>query len=479
VNNSSIANPALAEGRSERAAFFWWACTETGVIAYFFTAVVVLWSVYLGLDLPGGLGQRPPSSRSVSGDDPFLVATTRWDGQHYLEIASQGYSYEPDRASSVAFFPLYPMLVAAVFRGTGMPLEWAGLLVAHVLLIAAFVLLAAYASQRYARASGQLVAYAVLAFGVFPTTFFMRMSYSESTFLVLALLAMFGMERGWRPIVVVAIVGLATASRSVGVALVPVVWLYVWRRAEAGPHPQPLSRKRARGVLNWLSRKRERGGLDELSRSAISEPSGPHPQPLSRKRERGVLNRLARIACLTPVALWGLLAYMAFQYAEFGEPLAFAKTQSHWRGRPDVPWGEKALALAAWEPIWSAYMPSSPGYAGRYARELPAWCNLQMANPVFFVAAAALVGLGAAKRWLSGREILLAAGLLLIPYVTRGFDMCMASQGRFAGVVFPVYLVLGRLLCGAPPVVAVGVFALSAVYLAVYAALFAAGYVMI
>jgi hypothetical protein len=170
---------------------------------------------------------------------------------------------------------------------------------------------------------------------------------------------------------------------------------------------------------------------------------------------------------------------MAFQYAEFGEPLAFAKTQTNWRSRPDEGWGEKALALAAWEPIWSAYMPSSPGYAGRYAPELPAWFNLQMADPVFFVAAAALVGLGAAKRWLSGGEILLAAGLLLIPYVTRGFDMCMASQGRFAAVVFPVYLVLGRLLHAAPLVVSVGVFALSAVYLAVYAALFAAGYVMI
>ncbi len=57
--------------------------------------------------------------------------------------------------------------------------------------------------------------------------------------------------------------------------------------------------------------------------------------------------------------------------------------------------------------------------------------------------------------------------------------MCMASQGRIAAVVFPVYLVLGRLLCGAPLVVSAGILGLSAVYLAVYAALFAAGHVMI
>ncbi len=439
MNDSSSPNPALAEGRPDPAALSWWACIEVGVIAYYFTGLVVLLGIFLGLDLVGGLGQRLPPREIPLSDDLFLVATTHWDGQHYLDIVREGYSYDPQRRSNVAFFPLYPILVAAVFHATGMPLEWAGLAVAHVLLVAVFVLLAAYVAERYGRASPQLAAYAVLAFGLFPTTFFMRMTYSESTFLVLALLAMLGMERGWRPIVVAVIVGLTTATRPVGVALVPVFWLYVWRRAETSPHPPPLSRK-------W---------------------------------ERGVLRRLARVACLTPVATWGLLAYMAFQYAEFGEPLAFAKTQSHWRARGDLAWGDKALALAAWEPVWSAYMPSSPGYAGRRARAVPAWFSLPLANPVFFVAAAALVGLGAAKRWLSGGEVLLSAGLLLIPYVTRGFDMCMASQGRFAAVVFPMYLVLGRLLHGAPLVASVGVFALSAVYLAIYAALFAAGHVMI
>jgi len=455
MNDSSTPNPALAEGRPDHAGVFWWPRIEIGGITYCSTALLVLLGVFLALDFFEGVGQRLSPRKIPVSDDPFLVATTHWDGQWCLQVASEGYFYDADKMSNVAFFPLYPMFVAAVFRATGIPLEWAGLVVAHVLLIAAFVLLAAYVAQRYARASPQLAVYVVLAFGLFPTTFFLRMTYNESTFLALALLAMFGMERGWRPVVVAVIVGLATAARPVGVALVPALWLYVWHRGETGPHPRPLSRTRERG------------------------DAGPHPQPLSRIRERGVLRRLAPIIYLTPVALWGLLAYMAFQYAEFDEPLAFAKTQSHWRRRPAESWGEKALALAAWEPIWSAYMPSSPGYTARRGAEVPAWCNLQMADPVFFVATAALVGLGAAKRWLTGGEVLLSAGLLLIPYVTRGFEMCMASQGRYASLAFPVYLVLGRLLCGAPLVVSVAVFAISAVYLAIYAALFAAGYLMI
>ena len=450
MNDSSTPNPALAEDRPEHAGVLWWPRIEIGGITYCSTALLVLVGVFLALDFFEGVGQRLSPRKIRVSDDPFLVATTHWDGQWCLQIASEGYSYDAEHMSNVAFFPLYPMLVAAVFRGTGMPLEWAGLVVAHVLLIAAFVLLAAYVGQRYARAAPQLAVYVVLAFGLFPTTFFMRMTYGESTFLALALLAMFGMERGWRPVVVAVIVGLATAARPVGVALVPALWLYVWGQAETGPHSRPLS-QRERGAANTLS----------------------------RKRERAVLRRLAPVMYLTPLALWGLLAYMAFQYVEFGEPLAFAKTQSHWRSRPHESWGEKALALAAWEPIWSAYMPSSPGYTGRRGAEVPAWCNLQMAHPVFFVATAALVGLGAAKRWLTGGEVLLSAGLLLIPYVTRGFEMCMASQGRYASLAFPVYLVLGRLLCGAPLVVSVAVFAISAVYLVIYSALFAAGYVMI
>jgi len=39
---------------------------------------------------------------------------SRWDAGWYLEIARDGYRYEPGVPSNAAFFPLYPLLIRAV-----------------------------------------------------------------------------------------------------------------------------------------------------------------------------------------------------------------------------------------------------------------------------------------------------------------------------------------------------------------------------
>ncbi len=88
----------------------------------------------------------------------------------------------------------------------------------------------------------------------------------------------------------------------------------------------------------------------------------------------------------------------------------------------------------------------------------------------------ALIAVGAWKRWLNRLEVSLAAGLLLIPYVTRSHEMCMAGMGRFAAAVVPIYLVLGQLLARLPPPVAAMLLSLSGFLMGVYAALFAAWY---
>ncbi len=419
-SNSSGGSPLVSSGLRRVS---WARAIENSVAVYYLTAMIMLFGVYLGLDLlPGGHDSPPKIQRS---EDELLRATSHWDGQFFLQIAWHGYSYDSDQSSNVAFFPVYPALVAMLFHGTGMPIEVAGLLVAHASLLIAFVLLFAYVEQRYDKDGREIGPYTLVALSFFPAAFFMRMTYSESTFLLLAVLVFFGMQRRWRPIALALIVGLATATRPVGVALLPPFLLYVWRQSE--------SHRRAIWQLAWL----------------------------------------------VPLALWGLLAYMAFQYLEFGTPLAFVQTQSHWRTRPEVGWLEQAAALLSLEPIWSSYLPTSPGYSGRFGTDIPAWFNLQMANSVFFVGAVVLVAWGALKRWLTTSEVLLAAGLLLIPYVTRSFEMCMASQGRFVTVAFPIYLVLGRLLWRAPITVSAGLLGLSAVYMAVYAALFAAGFFVI
>jgi hypothetical protein len=61
-------------------------------------------------------------------------ALAHWDGAHYLQIARSGYvdklTFYPDGKPTrmdIAFFPLYPMLMAALHTVTRLPLEAAGL----------------------------------------------------------------------------------------------------------------------------------------------------------------------------------------------------------------------------------------------------------------------------------------------------------------------------------------------------------------
>jgi hypothetical protein len=102
--------------------------------------------------------------------------------------------------------------------------------------------------------------------------------------------------------------------------------------------------------------------------------------------------------------------------------------------------------------------------------------NLHLANPLYWLFACGMVMYGALKRWLTANEVTLSAGLLLIPYVLRAQEMGMAGMGRFAAVVFPVYIVMGRLLAKMPPTVAAALLAICGFFLGAYAALFAAWY---
>lgn len=167
---------------------------------------------------------------------------------------------------------------------------------------------------------------------------------------------------------------------------------------------------------------------------------------------------------------------MCYQYLAFGEPLAFAKTHQHWGYRHAASATERLSALARLEPIWSVYDRSSTAsWTKRDAEGIP-WFSMRFANPIYFATAAALVVIGGWRQWLSAYEISAGALLLLIPYVTRAYEMQMSSMGRFVIVTFPIYLVLGRVLARLPFAVASGLVFLAAFFLGAYSALYAAGY---
>lgn len=366
----------------------------------------------------------------------MLTGLSRWDGNHYRTIVTNGYDYDTERGSRVAFFPAYPVAARIMARLFEMGDRLALTATSQLCLIAALLAMNGYLSARSNPELGgadgskrgddpSVREYVLLAMALMPTTFFFRMAYSESLFLLAAILALYAMTTSRGALVPAIAVGFATAVRPVGIGLlVPLAWII-------------------------------------------------------RKRSTSNVAAASRFICLLPLACWGLLAYMAFQYWKFGQPFAFALTQEHWHLRPPAPLGDKLISLLSWEPIRSVYEPGAHGYWRDTDGVNISLFSLQFANPIYFLGTVALVSLGAGLRWLTAEELLMSIAFLAIPYFTRGYEMCMASQGRFAAVVFPVYIVLGQLLSRIRTAVAVAILVFAAFLMAVYAALFAAGYALI
>jgi hypothetical protein len=386
-----------------------------GVIVYYLTTFIVFCGAAFGH------GFLQPASHQWTKQRPLWDCFANWDGDWYAKIAREGYQYDPGRLSNISFFPAFPLLGRAVADVTGIQMETALLIVAQLSLVATFVVLARYLRHRIDASNSDAAAWALLAFGVWPTAMFCRMAYSESLFLLSAVISLYAMERRWPLVAIALVIGFATATRSVGVCLlVPFAW-HVWR--ESAPF--------------W-----------------------------------GLVRRL----WLLPVACWGLLAFMSFQYWAFGEPLAFAQAQDNWRVRPAAPATTRCLDLLLLEPVRAVFDPASPCYWARPAEERNPLFSLRLANPLYWLAALALVGIGTWKRWLTAYEWSLALALLLVPYLLRSHDMCMFGMGRFTAVAFPIYLVMGHLQARLPSTIAAMVMAISGFFLAAYAALFVAWY---
>lgn len=391
----------------------WFSFIQRGFALYFLTSFVACFGVIFG----SVYVVKPHQMRS-----DVICAFANWDGRHYKRIVEEGYQYDSTRASRVAFFPAFPMTGRVAFAAFGLRAEIALLLVSHCSLALSFVFMFAYVDARLGGDPDGACLYTILAFGLWPTSFFFRLAYSESLFVLTCILAVYGLEKRWPLWVVCAIAGFATGSRPVGVALAPLVCLAIW------------------------------------------------------KHHQTRIELLGKLLVLLPLSCWGVLCYAMWQYFEFGDPFCFSRTQSHWRIRTPVGLREKLDALAIFEPIWSVYSPASSCFGGGGGSEPVIWFSLRFANPIFFVASAFLVGVGFWHRWLNANEVVLSSGLLLIPYVTRSHEMCFCSFGRFSAVVFPVYFVMGQLLWRIPMWARTCVLVFCGCYLAVYSALFGAGY---
>jgi hypothetical protein len=374
-----------------------------------------------------------------------IAAIVRMDAANYQSIVENGYRYAVEHRSMVAFFPLFPALSWLMAWLGSFHSDTALLVVANSFLALSLFVLSLFSYRPNPELVWKETQWSLVLFCLMPAGFFLRMGYAESMLVFFAALALLGMQRGWPLWVLAVIAGLASGTRPVGIAVSAAVWWYYVFDRERTPHPLPQG---------------ERGQ---------ETPSG---SPFVRGR------KWLHLLWIMPLSCWGLLAYMAYLWWAFDAPLAFAQTQQHWTFYAPVQgsFSDKVWSLITLEPIWNVYNPDSIRFWARGDSQGNPLFSCLFWNPIFYLFCWFLIILGWCKRWLTGPEIVLSLGLLLIPYVTRAYEMSMASHARFAAVVIPQYFVLGRLFAMLPPAVAGCICGLMGLMLGLWTALFAAGY---
>lgn len=174
------------------------------------TAATLLWA-------PAAAGSAAQARAWDPITDLVFGTFDQWDADWFLRISRDGY----DQVSA-AFFPLYPALVALL----GSSVVWATLLSLTAAGIGAWCV-AEIARERL----GDAVAHdSVLVLALFPTAFVFTAVYSDGLFLALSAASFLAAQRR-RPWIAGLAGGLAVATRSMGLALLPALAYLLWSRS--------------------------------------------------------------------------------------------------------------------------------------------------------------------------------------------------------------------------------------------------------
>jgi hypothetical protein len=262
------------------------------VLAVFVGVTAALTVVVAHFAGPAGPGAVWPGVVS-----PWLAGWCQGDGTWYLRIADSGYFYTPGRQSSIAFFPVFPMLLRGFGAAFG-DLRIGGWLLGVLAGALAVLLFACWVRSRLPRSSA-LTAIAVLL--VYPYAFFMHGAvYSDGLFLATAIGAFLLVDR--RMYWLAGVVGaLATAGRPVGIAVA--VGLAV-------------------RVLEIRAEDRAKSANFVPPSGTVSPPKRPGLRDLLSAFE-GIGWRQMGVLC----SLLGLAGWCGYLWLRFGDPLAFLTVQ--------------------------------------------------------------------------------------------------------------------------------------------------------
>lgn len=335
-----------------------------------------------------------------------------WDAEHYLYLSTHGYGPE---VRSIAFYPLWPLLMRAATPLAGGNPVVAGMALANLFSLAGWVLFHRAAARRF----GEAVADWSLALLVaFPGALFFQFIYSEPLFFLLVAGLWWGLERRRRG--VAAIAGfLLPLTRGVGVfAVLPVGWAVLASRD-----------------WRWLRRGREdrvpQGRTAEnQNRQIQARPvaaKDPGPTGLGPLEPRPAGRESTAIPWVLPVApMLGWATYLALLWHWTGNPWAGIEAQKFW--------GVHALSH-----LWDV-----PRFVKGFF-EVTAWHAYtgSMLDRLGFV----LVLYALPVLWTHGRDLLAWTLMLaVIPAMSGTFT----SFVRFESCAFPVFLAAGLWLNAGP-----------------------------
>lgn len=317
---------------------------------------------------------RPRSATLPFQSLKFAETFVAWDSGWYFDIAKRGYYYSPDGQSSIAFFPLYPMLVRAtawLFGGSDRAIWLAGIVVSCVAFVLALIVLHRFAER--VLGSREAARRTVLYVAVFPFSLFMTRVYAESVFLLTSVLA--------------------------------VSSAYNQRWTSAGLWGALATLARPNGILVAI------------------------PLALFAMADRpGVRAFVMRGVALLPIPV-ALIGFSAFVYTLSGDALAWLSAQSQWGYFLWNPPWEQLLKLLGRLEKYGLYdyffvSPRAPFY---FVNGLVALACLALTPAIF-------------KRFGAGLGMYVLVSLL-IPLSSNSLE----GLGRYAAVLFPVFMFLGRL----------------------------------
>ncbi len=319
----------------------------------------------------------------------FLDGWVQFDGPEYLAIATDGYSRR-----QIVWFPAYPAALRALERVVGDPVL-AGVLVSAVAGLVATVLFWRWTERVGMDPVGRWFALAALL--LYPYGWFLYgVVYSDALFLAAAVAGFLAVERDhlW----IAAIAGaLATATRPSGFAVAIGLVVLTLERHQVLVVPGPGA--------GWIHRLRI---------------------PV-RVRPGAMRARLA----IPLLSISGLLAYMAYLAATWGDPIGFVTEQGRYH--------DSGPGTLVKQQFFEAF---SGGYDLRHLATTTAQALLVVAVLASVPAVGRRFGWGYATYTL---------GLALLPAVSVSTFM---GAGRYLLPAFPCWALLGGWLSRRPPVVA-------------------------